>query len=349
MRKLLKSYIDNKISFCAFRMPNENKVKLILVDKVKSINFSDLENLPQNTFVMFPFDVRGLNSLAFLSKSVEEISYSDNCSDESFKLETIFDFFSDSEFDKYKGQFTNMLNSFESGLANKAILSKLLKVENFEVSLLPDVYSRLLIEYPSTFAFIVSSPETGMWMGASPELLFSKSDEIGKTFSLAGTRSKDDDIDSWTAKEREEQGIVTNFIDKVLENNNIDNYKKEEIQLVKMGNISHLKTVYEFKLNSDFQWSKIVEDLHPTPAIGGDPKNISIDLINNVEPHNREYYCGFLGFIDKDVNLYVNLRSMKIENNDLKIFVGGGLTKKSNLEDEWNELKLKSQILLSIL
>ena len=72
-------------------------------------------------------------------------------------------------------------------------------------------------------------------------------------------------------------------------------------------------------------------------------------LINDFEDYDRLYYTGYLGFIDNyDCDIYVNIRCAKILNNDLTLYVGGGITKDSNPIDEWNEIINKSQIMLNV-
>ena len=64
------------------------------------------------------------------------------------------------------------------------------------------------------------------------------------------------------------------------------------------------------------------------------------------EGYDREFYTGFLGELNVDgqTNLFVNLRCMKVENNLVHIFVGGGITIDSNVEDEWQETVEKSKV-----
>ena len=349
MQDIIQSYIDENLPFFAFKLPDERKVKIGLADEARSINFTELENISKNSFIIFPFDNNLSSGWAFSSKEENEITIEESDFYDEYKFDDSIDSFSLYEFNNYKLQFSEMMESFQKENVSKAILSKVIEVEKSASFSVVDMFKRLLNKYPSTYVFLFSTKETGMWMGASPELLFSRVGDRCKTVSLAGTRSPDDTIDKWTNKEKEEQGMVTSFIDDVLSKNHVVDYHKENIKLINVGSVSHLKTSYEFKITSETSWGNIIKELHPTPALCGEPKLKAMKLIQRVEPHNREFYGGFMGFIDKDINLYVNLRSMKIENKDLKIFVGGGLTKKSILEDEWNELKLKSQILLSIL
>lgn len=112
--------------------------------------------------------------------------------------------------------------------------------------------------------------------------------------------------------------------------------------------------------------------MHPTPAVCGLPKDISKAFILKNENYNREFYTGFLGELNikerksrnvnrhniendayasvKNVsNLYVNLRCMQLVNNHAIVYIGGGITKDSIPEKEWEETVSKSQVIKSIL
>ena len=74
------------------------------------------------------------------------------------------------------------------------------------------------------------------------------------------------------------------------------------------------------------------------------------DIIKELEEHDRELYCGFLGELnDKKTELYINLRCAKVFKNSLNLYVGGGITNKSEIEKEFEETKIKSQTLLSVI
>ena len=93
----------------------------------------------------------------------------------------------------------------------------------------------------------------------------------------------------------------------------------------------------------------LISLLHPTPAVAGMPKNLAISYINRKEDYNRTFYSGFLGFLEsKSCDIYVNIRCAKIIDDDLTIYVGGGITNDSNAVDEWHEILNKSQTMLGI-
>ena len=93
--------------------------------------------------------------------------------------------------------------------------------------------------------------------------------------------------------------------------------------------------------------------LHPTPAVNGVPKEQSKRLIKQIElegsNQDRSLYSGFIGLASKTSSkLYVNLRCCQLTKNNAHIYVGGGYTIQSKVENEWEETESKSETLTRI-
>ncbi|MCK4749019.1 MAG: chorismate-binding protein, partial [Bacteroidales bacterium] len=175
------------------------------------------------------------------------------------------------------------------------------------------------------------------------------------TISLAGTRPYSDenlDINKWKVKEVLEQEYVTRYIHDVLRSFEIRDYRIISPYVRKAGNLVHLATDFSFGFNGVTRdlWD-FLDAMHPTPAVAGYPKDDAITYIKNLEPHDREYYTGFLGPIagNEVIDLFVNLRCIKISPAFLALFIGGGITLESDPEEEWVETRWKADELLGIL
>jgi isochorismate synthase len=94
--------------------------------------------------------------------------------------------------------------------------------------------------------------------------------------------------------------------------------------------------------------AELLLKLHPTPAVGGIPKNASLEFIKANEGYDREFYSGFLGPMDpkKGSRLYVNLRCLQLLEKDALLYAGAGITAGSNPESEWDETEHKLRTLL---
>jgi isochorismate synthase len=173
------------------------------------------------------------------------------------------------------------------------------------------------------------------------------------TVSLAGTRIFNPGTTNkpWGEKELREQEIVTEYIDNVLKKSGVEEFTRKGPVSQRAGNVEHLKTSFSFEkklLDEDpFQFIKM---LHPTPSVCGLPKDMALDIIKRIEKHKREYYTGFLGPVNFENNsyLFVNLRSMKVDNNQFYYYLGAGITSGSDPSGEWEETQNKKNTLQNI-
>ena len=181
------------------------------------------------------------------------------------------------------------------------------------------------------------------------------------TMSLAGTQKFKPGVKpKWTTKELEEQELFTAYIVKTLKSK-LKKLEMSSTESVKAGMLWHLKTTIAGVLDSSNSLKQIVEDLHPTPAVCGLPKDMAQDFILRMENYDRKYYTGFLGELnmeasdvanknaDPKTTLYVNLRCMELTKKEAFIYIGGGITEASDPEKEWQETEDKSSTMLQVI
>ena len=253
---------------------------------------------------------------------------------------------------EYLRQAGKMISSFGPGLS-KAVLSRVKCVDrpvDFEPALF---FLDLVQAYPQAFCHLINIPGAGCWAGASPEGLLRIDGKLATTVALAGTRNHETGHGvPWGQKEIEEQEMVTRHIQSVLLACGIKDYTLEGPQTVRAGNVEHLSTRFSFSPGpGKFDTGSFLQQLHPTPAVSGLPKDAALDLIRDTEKHNREYYAGYCGPINygESTELFVNLRCMKILPRQLGVFAGGGLTGLSIPADEWQETEWKAKTLLTFI
>ena len=234
------------------------------------------------------------------------------------------------------------------------------------------IFKRLFNTYKNAMVYCWYHPKVGLWLGATPELLFKVEGKQLTTISLAGTQAYKSELEeTWTTKEFEEQQIVTDYITQ-----QIKPFTKQinvsDVETVRAGNLLHLKSRITSLINDSASLKSIIEALHPTPAVCGFPKQDAKDFILQNENYNREYYTGFLGelnlkqsktrntnrrnvennayaVVKTQSNFYVNLRCMQLKDNKALIYVGGGITKDSNPEKEWEETVNKTKTIGKVL
>jgi isochorismate synthase len=212
----------------------------------------------------------------------------------------------------------------------------------------------------------------GLWLGATPETLLRTSGNRLSTMALAGTQPYINSTNvAWGTKEQEEQQMVVDYIVDSLKTS-AKNIVASETMTVKAGNLLHLKTQITAKLESSNPMKLLIKSLHPTPAICGLPRENAKQFILDNENYKRAYYTGFLGELNiketfsrnrnkrniensayssvKTVtNLFVNLRCMQVINGKASIYVGGGITKDSIPESEWEETINKTNTMKKVL
>ena len=109
------------------------------------------------------------------------------------------------------------------------------------------------------------------------------------------------------------------------------------------GLVKHLRSDFYFKINvTDI--GKLIEKLHPTPAVCGIPKSDAYNFICENEAYDRKYYSGFAGplnMCEEGTHLYVTLRCMQIDKCKCRLYAGGGLLADSEVYDEWLETEAK--------
>ena len=249
----------------------------------------------------------------------------------------------------YNDLVADAITAISKGAIQKVVVSRLHK-QAFKQNI-AESFVRLLDAYPNAMVYYWFHPQTGTWMGATPETLLNLEGGKCKTMALAGTLAHENNkLPKWSSKEVDEQQMVTDFIKQQLEvlypN---DAIKPAETYTKRAGNLLHLCADFEFDIN-EVALVDLVQSLHPTPAVSGVPVAKSLEFIKAFETHERKYYAGFLGPINKEAaHIYVNLRCAAVEKSQLTLYVGGGITSESNIAAEWEESQRKAETLLNVI
>ena len=220
-------------------------------------------------------------------------------------------------------------------------------------------FHNLCSAYPEAFVFLFSTPSTGTWIGASPELLLRKEGEFLSTMALAGTRPYSEDDKEWDEKNRDEQAMVREFIiDSLMRHCGAVTAGKTFTK--KAGPVEHICTPIsaympaslladEYEESHTNRLRRLLTELSPTPALCGSDRSRSLELIRKYESFQREMYGGFCGPNDIEgvTAFFVNLRSAKVSTDAIAIYAGGGITALSSPENEWNETEIKSKTIIN--
>jgi len=213
--------------------------------------------------------------------------------------------------------------------------------------------------FPSCFVYCVGTPD-GAYVGASPELLVRRDGARAQTVALAGTtrRSADPSVDDHlgeqllhSAKDREEQAIVARRIEQTLRPVSVWVAAADEPVLVKVQNVQHLATPIRAQLRDPLPVVELAGLLHPTPAVGGEPRERAERLIPELEGLDRGLYAGAIGWMDlaEDGEFCVGLRGALIRGATARLYAGCGIVRDSVPAAELAETEIKLQALLPLL
>ena len=358
----LKVALQKKLTFAIYRFPGEEDVSMILQKDHTLAQLNDLSDVPaEGGFVVAPFD-KDNGEKSYLIRP--DILIRNVLSDSTFSdiqllepaMESGKEHIPPAETSQreYIDQLNTTIHAIKKGEYEKVVLSHVKLYPGNYFSELKKIFHILCAAYPNAFVYLFRF-RGHCWLGATPEPLLCAHDNELYTVSLAGTRSYTEAntyLENWNSKELKEQDYVTTYIEDVLEKHKINDYKKLGPYTKRAGRLLHLRTDFRFSLEAaGNKIPSLINALHPTSAVCGMPMEKSLRFIKSLEKHHREYYAGYLGpvGIDRQLRLFVNLRCMKVLNNQLALYVGGGITSDSVAQEEWEETEIKADTLLSIL
>ena len=342
----IENHYNEELPFVLYSLPEGDSVNVCFQNDT---NLYNTECYTEECFVFAPFDYHEKAFCIPLEKG------------DVFKIDFKKENIAKSEITTANGnlnkeEYCNLVKatvrSIKSRYAKKIVVSRKeeFKLQNFNIQ---QLITRILNLYPTAFRYVWYHPKTGLWCGASPEVLVETEGVSFSTMALAGTqRYNSDESYTWQHKEIEEQQIVVDEISTSLQK------VTSVVRISKTYNhraasLVHLRTdITGILKKGKATLSTITSALHPTPAVCGTPQKFAKKYILEKEPYNREFYTGFLGPIcekESCSRLYVNLRCMKIENNIAYLFVGGGITIASIPENEWEETEHKLHTMLQVL
>lgn len=220
------------------------------------------------------------------------------------------------------------------------------------------VFAALRTVFPSCFCFCCGTPEAA-FLGASPELLVRRSGAGAVTVALAGStrRSADPAVDDHlgenllrSAKDRSEHEIVVRRIEQALGRLSVWVEAAPEPGVIKVANIQHLATPIRAQLADSRGAVELAGLLHPTPAVGGEPKLEAIAAIAELEGMDRGWYAGPVGWTDaaEDGEFCVALRSALLRDRTAHLFAGAGIVAGSVPADELAETEVKFSAMLPL-
>ena len=202
---------------------------------------------------------------------------------------------------------------------------------------------------PGTFVYGVWRDDA-VFLGASPELLARVDGRAVRTSVLAGSapRGWDDAADrsrmqslAASTKDRDEHEIVRRDIAETL-GAICEDVRFTDPELVTLPNVHHLHTRVDARLLPGRSIFDAIAALHPTPAVGGAPREAALQFIRRHESLDRGWYAGPVGWTDGERGEFaVALRCALVRGDAAQLFAGCGIVAQSDPQAEWEESQIK--------
>ena len=248
---------------------------------------------------------------------------------------------------------TTATQRLAAGEARKVVLARGIEIVTDRPIRPSAVISQLRRTFPASHLFSIDG-----FVGATPELLVERSGVVVRAHPMAGTapRSGDRETDARLAaallastNTRDEHRHTIDMVHDTLLP--WCSYLDEEADpsIVAVANVQHLSTRLEGQLSEPIaSVLDLVGALHPTPAVGGMPRDAALALIDELEDLDRGRYAGPVGWVDAQGNgtWAVGIRSAQINGTRTRVHAGVGVVADSQAEQELAETRAKLQTML---
>lgn len=253
------------------------------------------------------------------------------------------------------------LTQIRRGELAKVVLAREVVVDLPDTPELGAVLGRLAAATQGAFVFSDRS-----FVGASPELLVRREGTRVESQPMAGSVPVSDNdattaarLDALTrsGKDRDEHRVVVEAVADVFTEHAVRVDVPDAPDLVRLPSVAHLATRITGELPTGAlgvpgpSALDLARLLHPTPAVGGTPRDRAAMLIDVLEPFDRGPYAGPVGWVrgDGDGEWAVALRCGVIDGHRARLFAGAGIVSGSDPDREWDETEAKLHPMLSAL
>jgi isochorismate synthase len=240
----------------------------------------------------------------------------------------------------------------------KVVLARALDLDFTEAVRPEQIVRNLAKDNPRDFTYAAALPDARTIVGATPELLLARHGLRVISHPHAGTmpRSADPAADRANGerllaskKDHIEHAAVTEALVESLRPFCRTLDVPDEPDLVSTPAVWHLGTTITGELiDRDITALRLAAALHPTPAICGTPTDEARTLVGELEPFDRGYYAGAVGWVDGqgDGEWAVAIRCAEIADTSMRLYAGGGIVPESDPQSELDETSAKFQTLL---
>jgi len=224
-----------------------------------------------------------------------------------------------------------------------------------------DVYRALRVINPSPYMFHLEFPDARV-TGASPETLVRLSDDRVELRPIAGTRPRgataadDDRLAAELLADPKERAEHLMLID--LGRNDVGRvaavgsvHVPEQMVVERYSHVMHLSSHVVGTLAPGKTWLDVLRAAFPAGTLSGAPKIRAMEIIDELEPHQRGIYGGAVGYVSYtgNLDLAIAIRTLVSDGETVYVQAGAGLVADSVPETEYEETVNKARAVLRAL
>ncbi len=256
----------------------------------------------------------------------------------------------------WHSQVRALLDAIAAGALAKAVLARDVLVTADAPFDVRTVVERLRRAQGGCFVFAADG-----LVGATPELLVRRRGATVTSRPMAGTVSRGatgaaDDADdaalAASAKDGLEHRLVIDSVVNGLRGCGIEVTTVTDPQVARLATMSHLATTITGHVEGAAPSAlELALTLHPTPAVGGAPRDAALTMLRTIETFERGRYAGPVGWVDGrgDGTWGVALRCADLEGSEARLVAGAGIVAGSDPDAEWAETQAKLEPMLQVL
>jgi isochorismate synthase len=258
----------------------------------------------------------------------------------------------------WQSEVAEAVGAIRDGSFEKVVLARSVLVKSERSTDPYDLVHYLGTTNPSCYVYAAVAGDTA-FVGASPELLLSQTGRDIKLNPLAGSARRGKGADDVavgqellaSAKDRTEHAIVVHDLVNRLQGLTAGLEYSPEPSLRRMATVQHLSTEIAGTLNDGVSTFDVLRSIHPTPAVGGNPRSEALAFIDKVEGIDRGWYAGGVGWVSpgEGAQVALALRCALINGATSRLYAGNGIVAESDPAAELIETRLKFQPMLNLL
>lgn len=263
----------------------------------------------------------------------------------NFKLTTSFK--SNLTFEQYQQKLSKIANHIYEGESYQVNFA-----QRFHAQFTGDSYPayQYLCEHnPAPFSAYLHTPYADI-LSCSPERFIHMHNKKIETKPIKGTRPRGQTItedklyaEQLIASEKDQAenlmivDLMRNDLSKICKTFSVKVPKLCELE--SFANVHHLVSTIHGELAHGLNAIDVLQATFPGGSITGTPKVRAMQIIDELEPHRRNIYCGSILYIDIFGNMDSNIaiRTLLCKNNDIFVYGGGGIVADSDIEQEYQE------------